>query len=246
MCDKMTSHLFRMNDGPVVYTIDSHSDTRMALGIGDQDESYCDVEWCKGSCEPEIRFPASWHDDQREYCVNWYASHMPTRDAMMRWCVLNGASVQIVPGEESVLDGVHALPKCEWLYCRYCIGLTSLPALPECKALNCPGCTGLTSLPELLKCRTLNCPGCTGLTSLPELLKCTTLYCPGCTGLTSLPELLKCTTLYCYGCTGLTSLPELLKCKWIYCGDCTGLTSLPELLKCTTLYCDDRLRKTRN
>ena len=151
MCDAMTSHLYHITNGPAIHTSSSHSQTREALKIGDQDERYAEVEWADGK-ELEIRFPGSWGDQQREDCRNFYARHAPTMIDLQRWVITRAAVVKIAEGHEHTLDGVGSLPACEWLDCYCCTGLAALPALPACEWLDCYGCTGLAALPELPAC----------------------------------------------------------------------------------------------
>ena len=235
MCERLTSHLFEINNAPIVHDIGSHSHTRDAIGIGDSDGRYADVEWREDSPIIEIRFPDSWGEAQREYTVEWYARHAPTRDDLVSYCLLHGKVIHLRNGDN--IPELPKLPECERLNCYGCTGLTALPKLPKCGRLNCYGCTGLTALPELPECDRLECVGCTGLTALPKLPECEGLDCGGCTGLTALPELSECEWLNCYGCTGLTALPELPECEWLNCGGCTGMSALPKLPKCEVLEC---------
>ena len=147
MCERLTSHLFKLDSGPVIHTVNSHSDTRSALSIGNMDERYVEVEWRENSPTIEIRFPDSWGDSQREHALEWYAKHTPMREDLISYC-LNGGSVIAIQNEDIGFLSSE-LPNCRTLSCDRCTGLTTLPDLPNCLTLSCDRCTGLTTLPDL-------------------------------------------------------------------------------------------------
>ena len=139
MCEKMNSHLFNTREshfGPVIWSTSSHTLSREHSKVP-LDPHVIEVQWVKGAAHAAFRWSDKQDEDTKQRVLDWYANNMPTREAMMRWCVRHAKDVTIVPGEEGVLLGIRSLPNCEELYCHDCTGLTRLPALPNCEELNC-------------------------------------------------------------------------------------------------------------
>ena len=87
MCEKATSHLFKVSTREiVVHSIDSHSATRAALSIGDKDTSYLEVEWIDGKTAPSIRF-GDQDEYERQLIRDLYSKKFPTRIALINFCV---------------------------------------------------------------------------------------------------------------------------------------------------------------
>jgi hypothetical protein len=173
MCEKLTSHLFRRGDAPLVYTASSHSDTCQHYEIPDNCNDYAHIEWLDG--KPSYSAETfNWSDEDIEYMHNWYARNgIRTRDDMVRYVCQRAV---VVYCSDNQLTSLPELPVCEELYCSD-NQLTSLPELPVCETLYCRY-NQLTSLPDLPMCKTLDCRY-NQLTSLPELPVCKTLYCSG-------------------------------------------------------------------
>ena len=146
MCDRLTSHLYKIHSGPVVHTLYSHSETREALGIKDKDESYVEVEWRDIEPEPEIRFPSSWNQDARDECTTFYSKfNTPMGLAMF----LMPMAVVIDCSNTNISKLPDRLDKCIRLNCSY-TNISKLPdKLDKCEYLNC-SYTNITKLLDRL------------------------------------------------------------------------------------------------
>lgn len=166
MCEQMTSHLYKRNDGPVAWNIYSHSQTRQELGINYLDQNYAEVEWTTGHVSPEIRIPACWQEEERMQCLQHYRRHMPTRNEMIKWCVAHARNVDIVEGEEWAMEFLN--PRVKVLTCEE-NEVVSIPDLPECRRLYVYYCPKLVSIGNLPKCEDIECCNCPELSSVGEL-----------------------------------------------------------------------------
>jgi hypothetical protein len=163
MCEKLTSHLFRRGDAPLVYAASSHSDTCQHYEIPDDCNDYAHIEWLDGK-PAYIAETHNWSDEDIEYMHNWYDRNgIRTRDDMVRYVCQRAV---VVDCSFNRLTSLPDLPVCETLDCSG-NQLTGLPALPACERLDCYD-NQLTSLPALPVCKTLWCSG-NQLTSLPAL-----------------------------------------------------------------------------
>jgi Leucine-rich repeat (LRR) protein len=169
MCDTMTSHLYHITNGATVYALWSHSFTRYALNIDDKDESYAEVEWKENETEPEIRFPDSWRQSNKDICNTFY-SKFNSPDDLIKFLLPLAVGIILKSGKEKLIP--KKLSKCKYLNCAY-TEITVLPELPKCKELDC-SYTKITKLPDLPKCQELDC-SYTKITELPDLPECTGL-----------------------------------------------------------------------
>ena len=87
MCEKVTSHLFRVTTREMlIHTIHSHSETRTVLGISDKDPNVIEVEWHEGKSQPDIRW-SNQDADEQALVTDWYAKKFPDRLAMIKYCI---------------------------------------------------------------------------------------------------------------------------------------------------------------
>ena len=90
MCEKLTSHLFRVREREMlVHTISSHSETREKLGLSDKDGNVIEVEWFENKESPDFRWEGNRADAEEQTLVReWYAKRFPDRWDLIRCCII--------------------------------------------------------------------------------------------------------------------------------------------------------------
>jgi hypothetical protein len=125
MCEKATSHLFKVKEREMlIHTIGSHSQTREALQITDNDSSVIEVEWPEESQAPSIRF-AKQDSEERQLIIDWYAKRFPTRLDLVKYCIERSKGYLDLSGLTALPEGVTFPKSCGYL------DLSGLTALPE-------------------------------------------------------------------------------------------------------------------
>jgi hypothetical protein len=97
MCEKLTSHLFKVREREMlVHTICSHSETRAALNLRGIDPNIIEVEWHEGCQAPDIRF-SNQDADEQHLVRDWYAKRFVQRYDLINSCLraVKGGSLDL-------------------------------------------------------------------------------------------------------------------------------------------------------
>ena len=159
MCDRPSALVHRVTLDLVAVDLNSHSNTRSVLGVGDKDKNWVEIEWPRGRPELMVR-DGDWYDSVAigEHVVRKY----PTRDSFYRYCRMLAArrgwyyvtnqteadAIGDAHADRVIVDGpverLHT-PNAERVEVSGCRSLAAIDA-PNAKYVDASGCEALTTL----------------------------------------------------------------------------------------------------
>ena len=87
MCEKLTSHLFKVREREMlIAVICSHSETRAYFKLDGKDPNIVEVEWKTEKDTPDFRW-SNQDEDERRLVSEWYSKRFPKRDDLIGYCL---------------------------------------------------------------------------------------------------------------------------------------------------------------